>query len=325
MTRPGERGGVLVAGSANLDFVIRAGHVPAPGETVLGRGFDTFPGGKGANQAVACARGGGVATRMLLALGEDAFAAPIEASLREAGVATTVVRAREQPTGVAFICLSDSGENAITVAPGANSVLLPAHLPSLDGTSHLLLQLETPLESVAAWARAARAAGVAVVLNAAPAQCLPADLLREVDLLVVNEGELARLSGVEGDVAAAIDALAVPDIVVTLGARGCCARIGGQRLLQPAFSVQALDTTGAGDTFCGTLVAELSRRQPFAAALRYACAASALACERLGAQAGVPSRAEVERLLRDGQPATTRDALAAWCGFDPTPGQPPTP
>jgi ribokinase len=325
MTHAGDRGGVLVAGSANLDFVIRADHVPAPGETVLGRGFDTFPGGKGANQAVACARAGGVATRMLLALGEDAFAVPIEASLREAGVATTVVRTPGQPTGVAFICLSDSAENAITVAPGANSVLLPAHLPSLDDTSHLLLQLETPLESVSAWARAARAAGVAVVLNAAPAQHLPAELLREVDLLVVNEGELARLSGIDRDIAAGIDALAVRDIVVTLGTRGCCARIGGQRLLQPAFAVQAIDTTGAGDTFCGTLVAELSRRQPFADALRYACAASALACERVGAQAGVPARADVERLLREGRPATTREALAAWCGFEQTHGHPCTP
>src|SRR5258707_15260705 len=114
---------VLVAGSANLDFVVRAGHIPAPGETVLGREFRTFPGGKGANQAVACARAGGAATQMLLALGEDAFAASIETSLSDAGVAMHTVRSASESTGTAFICVSDNAENAITVAPGANAAL----------------------------------------------------------------------------------------------------------------------------------------------------------------------------------------------------------
>lgn len=307
------RGSVLVAGSANLDFVVRAAHVPAPGETVLGRDFDTYPGGKGANQAVACARAGGAATRMVLALGNDAFATPLEASLRDAGVALDIVRTK-QPTGVAFVCLSDSAENAITVAPGANSTLRPEHLPPLDGVTHLLLQLETPLPSVEAWAHAARAAGVAVVLNAAPAQALPATLLAQCDLLIVNEGELAALTGIAGDISAALDALDVPRVVVTLGARGCCARIDGQRLLQPAFAVSALDTTGAGDTFCGTLVAALSCGLPFAAALRRASAASALACTRLGAQTGVPGYDEVERLLAGRADAFTHE-LAIDGGF----------
>ncbi|MEG1678715.1 MAG: PfkB family carbohydrate kinase, partial [Stenotrophomonas sp.] len=115
---------VLVAGSANLDFVVRAAHVPAPGETVLGREFRTFPGGKGANQAVACARAGGAATQMLLALGADDFAKPIEVSLNDAGVVLHAVRDAQLPTGTAFICLSDDAENAITVAPGANMGLL---------------------------------------------------------------------------------------------------------------------------------------------------------------------------------------------------------
>lgn len=307
------KGSVLVAGSANLDFVVRAAHVPAPGETVLGRDFGTFPGGKGANQAVACARAGGAATRMLVALGDDAFAAPLEASLREAGVMLDIVRA-EQPTGVAFVCLSDSAENAITVAPGANGALRPEHLPSLAGVTHLLLQLETPLPSVEAWACAAHVAGVAVVLNAAPAQALPKSLLAHCDLLIVNEGELAALTGIEGDIAAALDALDVPRVVVTLGARGCCARIDGQRLLQPAFAISALDTTGAGDTFCGTLVAALSRGLSYAVALRRASAASALACTRLGAQSGVPGYDEVERLLAGRADASTHE-LAVNGGF----------
>lgn len=308
-------GGVLVAGSANLDFVVRAHHVPAPGETVLGRDFATFPGGKGANQAVAIARAGGVATRMLLALGDDPYAGVLEAALVEAGVAMHIVRVPGTASGTAFICLSDDAENAITVAPGANTGLRPHHLPSLRGISHLLLQLETPLDSVAHYAQLAREAGVRVVLNAAPATPLPAGLLDNVDVLVVNEGELATLAG-EGAVAAQAARLAVPCIVVTLGARGCFARRGGEIFLQPAFPIDAVDTTAAGDTFCGALAARLAEHAGLADALRFASAASALACTRLGAQASIPARADVEAWLA-GQAgaASQQDALAAYCGL----------
>ncbi|HEV8695016.1 MAG TPA: ribokinase [Lysobacter sp.] len=309
---------VLVAGSANLDFVVRASHIPAPGETVLGRDFATFPGGKGANQAAACARAGGAHTRMLLALGNDSFAIPIEQSLGAAGVELEVVRTRDQPTGVAFICLSDDAENAITVAPGANSVLRAGHLPNLSGVSHLLVQLETPLEAVAAWAHIAKAAGVSVVLNAAPARALPPELLTSIDVLIVNEGELALLSGVHGDIAAGLAALDVGRVIVTLGARGCCARVDGEILLQPSFAVEAVDTTGAGDTFCGTLVAAFARGDALADGLRRACAASALACTRLGAQSSVPTSVEVDAMLATGRASATRDDLATYCGFAST-------
>ncbi|MBA2622646.1 MAG: ribokinase, partial [Chthoniobacterales bacterium] len=119
---------ILVAGSANLDFVIRVAHVPAPGETVLGRGFTTVPGGKGANQAIACARAGGADTALLLALGADPFAMPLENSLEAAGVRMHIVRVPAEPTGTAFICVADNAENAITVAPGANGALREWHL-----------------------------------------------------------------------------------------------------------------------------------------------------------------------------------------------------
>jgi ribokinase len=308
---------ILVAGSANLDFVVRAHHIPAPGETVLGRAFATFPGGKGANQAVACSRAGGVATRFLAAMGEDAFAAPIEASLRQAQVELSIVRTPGQPTGTAFICVSDDAENAITVAPGANLILGPEHRPNLASVTHLLMQLEIPLSTVAAYAKAAHRQGVAVVLNSAPMQKLPAELLELVDVLVVNEGELAALSETSASVSENLARIAVPTVVVTLGARGCCARHQGQFLLQPGFFVEPVDTTAAGDTFCGSLVASLSQGADLQQAMRQASAAGALACTRIGAQSSIPNLAEVTDFLAQ-QPqanAAAITALRTYCGL----------
>jgi len=290
---------ILIAGSSNLDFVVRAPHIPAPGETVLGQDFETHPGGKGANQAVACARAGGAVTHFVTGLGADAFAAPLEASLAGAQVHLHAVRPADQPTGTAFICVSGAGENAITVAPGANRALRPSHLPPLKGFSHLLMQLEIPLDTAQAYAHAAHAAGVTVVLNAAPARTLPQSLLDVVDVLVVNEGELAALTGPSGEVARRMDMLALPTVVVTLGARGCVARHQGMQYEQAAFAVDAVDSTGAGDTFCGALVAAWSMGADMATALRRASAAAALACTRMGAQSSVPSVDEVDQFLRD--------------------------
>ncbi len=301
---------ILVAGSANLDFVVRAGHIPAPGETVLGQDFKTFPGGKGANQAVACARAGGAPTAMLLALGNDAFATPLIDSLTQAGVQLHTVRAATEPTGTAFICVSDEGENAITVAPGANNALLPEHLaqllPSLQGVTHLLMQLETPLDTVQAYAQAAKAQGVQVVLNAAPARALPAALLALVDILIVNEGELTALTAGQGNPQRSLhDKLAqlnVPCVVVTLGSKGCLARTRDAQglsthIAQSTFKVNAVDTTAAGDTFCGVLVAALSQQAVLAQALKCASAAAALACTQLGAQSSIPTAPAVAQML----------------------------
>jgi ribokinase len=265
---------------------------------VLGRNFKTFPGGKGANQAIACARAGGIATEMLLALGNDAFAAPIEMSLQQAGVRTHIVRLDDLPTGTAFICVSDDAENAITVAPGANSGLSESHLPPLDGFTHLLLQLETPIETVFAYARAARSHGVKVVLNAAPARVLPPELLSVLDVLVVNEGELATVSGYQGRVDQCMKRIDVPCIIVTLGERGCCARVDRELILQDGFAVTPVDTTAAGDTFCGVLVAALGKGLGIPEALRLANAAGALACTRLGAQSSIPTQAELQAFLQ---------------------------
>ncbi len=308
---------ILVAGSANLDFVVRASHIPAPGETVLGHDFKTFPGGKGANQALACARAGGAATHMLLGLGADPYAGPLEASLRAAGVLLHILRAPDQSTGTAFICVSDDAESAITVAPGANHALRPEHWPTLVGLTHLLLQLEIPVNTVAAYARAARAQGSKVVLNAAPAQPLPLELIDALDILIVNEGELGVLTGPGASIAQRLQRLSVPCVIVTLGQRGCLAWSDGALLLQPAFPVTPVDSTGAGDTFCGTFVAALSQQLTLAEALRRASAAAALACTRMGAQSSIPARAAVDAFLAQ-QPATDPaqiGALRAYCGL----------
>ena len=294
---------ILVAGSANLDFVVRAKHIPTPGETVLGFDFKTFPGGKGANQAIACARAGGSQTQMLLALGDDAFAQPLEASLKAAHVYMHIKRVADKPTGTAFICVSDDAENAITVAPGANNALTTEDLPPLAGVSHLLMQLETPLAAVTAYAQAAQTQGVKVVLNAAPAQTLPTELLALVDILIVNEGELAALSDHPGSVEQNLARVPVPCVIVTLGGEGALARLNdplnGQLIRQAAFPVKPIDTTAAGDTFCGVLVAALSQGQTVAQAMRQACAAGALACIKPGAQSSIPTQSELATFLKD--------------------------
>ena len=307
---------ILVAGSANLDFVVRAPHIPAPGETVLGQSFAIYHGGKGANQAVACARAGGADTHMLVALGQDSHAEPLLASLNAAGVNVKCVRSPDQSTGCAFICVADNAENAITVAPGANLNLKPEHLPDLNGYSHLLMQLETPLPTVSAYALAARQQGVKVVLNAAPAQPLPPALLAAVDLLVVNEGELAALVPHPMSLVTNLAQLPVPCVVVTLGQRGCVARLGNNFFVQAAYPVAAVDTTGAGDTFCGVLVATLDRGESLAAAMRHASAAAALACTMPGAQSSIPNEADVQAFLAAQETsATALDAVRAYCGL----------
>ena len=251
---------------------------------------------------------------MLAALGQDSFAQPLEKSLSDAGVVLHKVESSE-PTGTAFICVSDDAENAITVAPGANNSLLPGHLPALTGFSHLLMQLETPLATVTAYAQAARSAGVTTVLNAAPAQRLPAELLAAIDVLVVNEGELAAITGHNGSIAEGLAQLQVPTVVVTLGARGCCARERGNFHLQNAYRIEPLDTTAAGDTFCGALVAALSQGQALPAALTRACAASAMACTRLGAQSSIPATAEVDAFVQAQSTLPDTQALRQFCGL----------
>jgi len=307
---------VLVAGSANLDFVVRAQRIPAPGETVLGHDLQTFPGGKGANQAVACARAGGVRTEMVLALGRDAYATPLKESLQGAGVLLHAQEFADTASGTAFICVSDDAENAITVAPGSNNLLGPGHLPALEGFRYLLMQLEIPVPTVLDYARRARAAGLQVALNAAPAQALEPQLISLIDILIVNEGELRALTHSSGSLLEAMAQLPCETVVVTLGARGVVARNKANLHYQIGFSVAAVDTTGAGDTFCGALIAQLACHASIETALHYASAAAALSCTKRGAQSSIPKADAVTQFLVSAAPpdASALDDLRSYCG-----------
>lgn len=308
-------GHVVVVGSANVDLVVDVPRHPRGGETILGGDLRRTAGGKGANQAVAAARAGGAVTSFVGALGRDDAADLLLGSLESAGVRTDVVRRVEAPTGTALITVSPDGENAIVVAPGANARVAVGgeQAERVRAADVVLAQLEVPLEVVTAAARARRA-GAVLVLNAAPSRDLPAELWRELDVLVVNEHEAADLASAAGSSGrpetpeALADALLgrVPAVVVTLGPEGSLvARRGAAAVRVPGMRVDAVDTTGAGDTYCGVLAAALARGADLVDAARLATAAAALAVTRPGAQDAVPSAADVAALaaLAEKQPS----------------------
>ena len=306
---------VVVVGSANVDFVVRVPHIPHPGETVLGGDLAIVAGGKGANQAVASARAGGAQTSMIAALGHDMLAKTVEQSLQDAGVHLVAARS-SRSTGAALISLSHDASNAIAVSPGANADLTIDDVGSLQGVHWVVLQLETPMHVVTAVAEKAKASGAQVLLNAAPALPLPPVLLSFVDVLIMNEEELAAVVGGAGSIAERLGRTTAGTAIVTLGGRGCCAFVQGGYLVQPAFSVMPVDTVAAGDTFCGTLAAALSRNLDLGAALRRASAAAALTTTKPGAQDAIPQAAEVDHMLATGQEADA-EALRAYCGLPP--------
>jgi len=280
-----------VVGSANLDLVYRVAALPEPGETILATGSSRHPGGKGNNQVIAVARAG-APVAFVASIGADANGDELVAVLEAAGVELHL-RRPQAPTGTALIVVDDHAENSIVVDSGANAELVDltdVELAVVAAADVLLMQLETPVPTVVAAARAARAAGTMVVLNAAPFQPLPVDLLDAVDLLVVNELEAAAL----GD-----GARSVPSLVVTLGSRGAVVSERGRPDVEvPAPRVEAVDTTGAGDTFCGALVAALCGGSTLADAARFAVLAGALAVQRAGAVSSIPTREEIEAFGR---------------------------
>src|SRR5512146_3168986 len=287
---------IVVVGSANTDMVVRVPHLLQPGETLLGSQFVMARGGKGANQAVAAARLGARVT-FVARLGRDNFGRDSAAAYREEGIDTGFVAwDDEAPSGVALIMVSDAAENIIAVVPGANGRLSPGDIRAAEqaiiGADCMLLQLEIPLETVEAAARLAKANGVKVILNPAPAPAapLPRSIMDFVDVVTPNESEAAILSGDDFDVemeqsaVALCGRLGVQSLVVTLGRRGARFATDNQATTVPAFTVEPVDTTAAGDAFNGALAVALGRGESLANAVRFANAAGALSTTRLGAQ-----------------------------------------
>jgi ribokinase len=292
---------ITVVGSVNRDLVLHVDHHPVPGETVLGTGHETMPGGKGANQAVAAARlGADVA--FVGRVGDDDAGASLAAAFEADGVDTAhlIVDPRE-PTGLAVITIDAAGENSIVVSPGANGAVSEEDVAGasavLMAATVTLLQLEIPIETVEV---AARAADGVVILNAAPAVELPEGLLDAVDVLIVNESELEALTGSRDPLAAR--GLPVPVTVVTLGADGARVVRSETGMAVGTPIVDVVDTTGAGDTFCGALAAGLDGGSSLEAAVGRAAVAGALSVTALGARSGMPTAAELDAAM----PATRR-------------------
>jgi len=304
---PGGRGFVIaVVGSANLDIIISVPRLPGRGETVLATRMVRAPGGKGANQAVAAAVDGSE-TCLVGRCGRDPEGDLLIASLRNAGVDVShVVQDESEPSGLASIVVDDDGENTIVVVPGANARLSVEDVDRAAGVirraSVLTLQLEIPMETVEHAARLASDAGVRVMLNASPARAVPSELLRSVDLVVVNGGELALLTGMGHPLNAETAAKMLvdsgcPTVIVTLGQRGSIIASKDGLAEVPAPVVDVVDTTGAGDAFAGNLAAALDRGDGLDSAAAFACHAAALSVTRVSAQTAMPTREETERFM----------------------------
>jgi ribokinase len=290
---------IVVIGSANMDTVYSVPHIPAPGETISSLSVMSNAGGKGANQAVAAGRAGGDAA-FIGAVGMDSAGGALKASLADAGVDTSALAELDMPTGSAFICVSDSGENCIVVHPGANAcvseAMIDSHKALISGASICVMQLEVPHETIWHAARICRDSGVSVLLNPSPVAEIPADVLAATGILVPNEHEAEALLGCVPDERALKEYCArtgVKRIVMTMGSHGVWNVTRDSAEFFPCNKVRAVDTTGAGDCFLGALAACLSRSGDIDKAIRFAMAASAIAVTRPGAQQAMPTEGEI--------------------------------
>jgi ribokinase len=308
---------LLVVGSINLDLVASSKRIPLPGETVSGNTFNTFPGGKGANQAVAAGKLGAPAS-MIGRIGNDAFGTQLRASLEAAGVDTKAVEVVKTSSGIALITTAEDGQNAIVVVPGANGELSPRelekHLPLIREAGIILAQLEIPLETIELLATIARRESIPLMLDPAPARALPASLLASVDWITPNETEtltLLQRSAAEltsgehlEDAAQQLLKQGCCNVVLKLGERGCYVAQGsGERTTVPAYCVKAVDSTAAGDAFNGAFATALLRGSDPVAGVKYASAVAAISVTRHGAQPSMPTQAEVDAFLRDAKTA----------------------
>jgi ribokinase len=311
---------IVVVGSINLDLVATAARIPQIGETVIGDGFNTFLGGKGANQAVAAAKLG-YPVSMIGNVGTDDFGTQLLQGLKAAGVDTTYVNTAEGSSGVALITTGENGDNNIVVVPGANGELRPAAIERssliLERAAFILTQLEIPLDTVECLAQFAEQHNIPLMLDPAPARELPSDLLRRITWITPNETETRVFPGAsnetDGDTYAAVDHLltcGVKNVVLKLGARGCLIAEGSRpKRRVPAFSVNAVDTTAAGDAFNAAFAVGLLSGHNTMQSAVYASAAAAICVTRAGAQPSMPSADEVERFLAQSSLTATGQRL----------------
>ncbi len=295
---------ILVIGSSNTDMTVKTKELPRPGETVLGGVFTMGPGGKGANQAVAARRLGGD-VKFICKVGKDIFGDNAVAGYAAEGLDTSGIIRSELPSGVALISVDEHAENCIVVASGANADFTVADVEAsrkaIEECSILLLQLEIPVPSVVAAARMANEAGAQVVLNPAPACELPEELFKYIDIFIPNETELSTFSGMpvsDADSAAAaarkMQSMGVGRLIVTMGSKGALiVETDGSTVFVPAKKVKAVDTTAAGDTFCGALCVAVSEGKSLEEAAQFAAAASALTVQKMGAQNSIPFRSDL--------------------------------
>jgi ribokinase len=306
---------VVVAGSLNMDLVVQVERMPAPGETLRGSDLQTIPGGKGANQAAAACRLG-CEVAMIGRVGADAFGPRLKRNLQDQGVNVEYVQVDDQTaSGTALILVERGGENSIVISPGANGRFSAQDIQRsrelIESAGILLLQFEVPLEAIQAAVQAARQSSVQVILNPAPAQAVPPELLAQVDILAPNESELQTLTGMKTDTLQTVKQaarklldLGVPVVIVTLGAQGALLATRKAIQLVPGVPVETVDTTAAGDAFIGGLASALLQERPLQQAVLYANCAGALATTKFGAQPSLPSAAEVNACFQNrGQPA----------------------
>ncbi len=303
---------IVVVGSSNTDMIIQLGKIPVPGETVLGGKFSIAAGGKGANQAVAAARAGGNIT-FIACVGDDMFGnQAVEGFIGDGINVEYIKRVENAASGVALIFVGKGGENSIAVASGANANLHPEDITDLKQVitkaQILVMQLETPIDTVTRAAQLAHEAGVKVILNPAPAQPLDDELLKMISIITPNEIEAELLTNikVEDEISAgnAADVLlgkGIGSVLITLGARGVLLATGEKQELIPGFEVDVVDTTAAGDVFNGVLAVGLAENKPFDEAIRFANAAAALSVTKLGAQPSAHSREEIDFFLNKRQ------------------------